>query len=321
VRLTPISKLVVLCAVVALVGSWALSGAPAQANSCNITQDRSPSTATAATSIKFVNQSSRTLDIYWLDYNGARVLYWTLSPGQSYDQSTYVGHPWLAVDQDNICRGYVIAGSQAITYTIVDDPVPTPTPTPTPSPSPSPVATSSPSPAPTSPAQPVSDQDHDGLKDAADACPTTPRGAFDANNDGCPGPYRRIATRLRSAWLVDDSGVTLTLAVLKAVPVGATVRVSCAPCHLGQTLTANRGIVRLKKLAGRRLPRGRSFTIMVMKAGYIGQVVTYTVKPYGHTRADWRRAAQEPFSELHRCIPIGSDKPAKQCSATPPTGP
>lgn len=36
--------------------------------------------------------------IFWLDYNGQRVLYNTLAPGQSYVQQTFLTHPWVIAD-------------------------------------------------------------------------------------------------------------------------------------------------------------------------------------------------------------------------------
>jgi uncharacterized protein YkwD len=47
------------------------------------------------TSIRFQNLATFPVQIYWLDYEGKRVLYGTLSPQQYYDQPTYVSHPWL----------------------------------------------------------------------------------------------------------------------------------------------------------------------------------------------------------------------------------
>jgi hypothetical protein len=321
VRVGRLLKPAVVCALAAIVGTSALFGAQARANSCNITTDRSPPGQPAATSINFVNQSSQSLDLYWLNGDGQRVYYFTLARSNSVLQQTFVGHPWVLVDSGGVCRGYVIAQSQAITYTITDDPVVTPTPTrsptptPTGSPTPTPLATTAPTP------QPLADPDNDGLTGTADACPTSPRGAFDADRDGCPGPYRRIAATLNLAWVVEDSGVSLSVPRLKPVPVGATVRLTCRPCHVAQTLTATKRVVSLSKLNGRKLGRGRSFTIMITTAGYVGQITTYTVKPYGHSRAELRRVARAPFRHTRRCIPIGSDKPAKTCSTRPPTGP
>src|SRR5947209_146381 len=57
-----------------------------------------------STHIEFVNNSPITVKVYWLDYaSGARVLYATLAPGQSYLQQTFVTHPWVVTDLGDVC--------------------------------------------------------------------------------------------------------------------------------------------------------------------------------------------------------------------------
>jgi 6-phosphogluconolactonase len=63
---------------------------------------RSISGATA-TSIAFLNASSQTRNVYWLDYGGQRVLYSTLPTGLSYLQGTFLTHPWLITDSAGQC--------------------------------------------------------------------------------------------------------------------------------------------------------------------------------------------------------------------------
>lgn len=54
------------------------------------------------TSIVFTNCSGRTVKVYWLDYDGDRVHYYTLEPDASYTQPTYLKHPWVITDsKDN----------------------------------------------------------------------------------------------------------------------------------------------------------------------------------------------------------------------------
>jgi hypothetical protein len=113
--------------VLAAVAVGTVGALPAQANSCTVTQDRSIANSTQ-TSINFVNSSSLILRIYWLDYNGAQQPYSILQPGASHVQQTYAQTAWKVInDGDGVCHGFVIADTQPITYTIVDDPPPTPT--------------------------------------------------------------------------------------------------------------------------------------------------------------------------------------------------
>jgi hypothetical protein len=51
------------------------------------------------TFIKFVNKSGKTIKVYWLDYDGDRKLYQTLENGESYEQQTFLTHPWLVTDE------------------------------------------------------------------------------------------------------------------------------------------------------------------------------------------------------------------------------
>jgi hypothetical protein len=54
------------------------------------------------TSLKFVNKSSKTVKVYWLDYDGERVLYKTLEADAEYTQEkTYLTHPWLVTDEED----------------------------------------------------------------------------------------------------------------------------------------------------------------------------------------------------------------------------
>ncbi|MCB0222714.1 MAG: hypothetical protein KDI02_03400, partial [Anaerolineae bacterium] len=52
--------------------------------------------ASSAVDLEFRNESSETIDVYWRDYNGEEVYYFSLSPNDlPYFQSTFVTHPWI----------------------------------------------------------------------------------------------------------------------------------------------------------------------------------------------------------------------------------
>jgi CSLREA domain-containing protein len=88
---------------------------------CVITQDHSISGDTSSL-ITFDNQSGVTVSIYWLDYQGNRVFYNTLPSGQSYDQQTWITHPWVALDAGGNCLGYTISDQLQKTYVIQPPP-------------------------------------------------------------------------------------------------------------------------------------------------------------------------------------------------------
>jgi hypothetical protein len=54
-----------------------------------------------ATSLTFVNTSKQTVKVYWLDFEGRRVLYQTLKDGETYQIRTYLTHPWVITDEQD----------------------------------------------------------------------------------------------------------------------------------------------------------------------------------------------------------------------------
>ncbi len=61
------------------------------------------------TEIRFVNQTDRQIELYWLTVEGERRSYGKLAAGAEKAQHTYAGHVWLAVDG----TGQVIAAFEA----------------------------------------------------------------------------------------------------------------------------------------------------------------------------------------------------------------
>ena len=54
--------------------------------------------STVAATIRFVNQSGRAVDIYWINFQGERVLYKSVLPAEAtFTQPTYLKHLWLVV--------------------------------------------------------------------------------------------------------------------------------------------------------------------------------------------------------------------------------
>lgn len=53
------------------------------------------------TVITFINHSRATRKLYWLNYEGQRVLYKELRAGQRQRFDTYLTHPWLVTDADD----------------------------------------------------------------------------------------------------------------------------------------------------------------------------------------------------------------------------
>lgn len=51
--------------------------------------------------VTFDNQSSKVVKVHWINFNGERELYKTLSPREKYTQSTFLTHPWVVTDSED----------------------------------------------------------------------------------------------------------------------------------------------------------------------------------------------------------------------------
>jgi von Hippel-Lindau disease tumor supressor len=71
--------------------------------------------STAAATIRFDNGRSSPVRVYWLDFTGRRVLYQSLTAGQTIYQPTYASHRWLVATEDDRCLGvYEPVGTRSI---------------------------------------------------------------------------------------------------------------------------------------------------------------------------------------------------------------
>ena len=77
---------------------------------------------TVPTSIRFVNQTAGPVKVYWIDYEGHRVLYnGALGAEQSYDQQTWLTHPWVVTDATGACLGIWLPSAALGTASIGGD--------------------------------------------------------------------------------------------------------------------------------------------------------------------------------------------------------
>lgn len=96
-------KLVTVSALAGLVlGISALEAGAAGRNCPAPGSERSLESKVKVT-LHFANSSNRAAKIYWLDYQGVRQFYKELKPHQDYKQSSYMTHPWIAVDPKGDC--------------------------------------------------------------------------------------------------------------------------------------------------------------------------------------------------------------------------
>lgn len=50
--------------------------------------------------VRFVNKTTRSVDIIWVDFAGRYIKYSSLQRGQFVDITTYKTHPWAALDSN-----------------------------------------------------------------------------------------------------------------------------------------------------------------------------------------------------------------------------
>ena len=84
------------------------------------------------TSILFTNMLAETVTVWWIDYLGAEVFYNTIAAMESYQQQTFVTHPWLirAQQTGTALVGFVPAAEPGIASIVDLSQMPTPVPEP-----------------------------------------------------------------------------------------------------------------------------------------------------------------------------------------------
>ena len=108
-RLIALCLTVVAVAVASTLGAQAGGAARTKASgACQITQGKSLAGKTPTT-VKFVNKTAGTVQLYWLSYSGTLVYYYTVPAGKSLPVKTFATSPWLALNSKFVCVGYVIA--------------------------------------------------------------------------------------------------------------------------------------------------------------------------------------------------------------------
>jgi TIR domain/VHL beta domain len=73
-----------------------------------------------STSIAFVNKEDHAIQVYWLDYNGKRVLFGTLGRGQALTQDTFVTHPWIVTNANGECKAIYMPTSKRLEVNVLD---------------------------------------------------------------------------------------------------------------------------------------------------------------------------------------------------------
>jgi VHL beta domain/WXXGXW repeat (2 copies) len=78
---------------------------PPQGNSCDMDANFASQPSNESTGITFVNRSDKPVKVYWLNFQGKRILYNSLRAGGRLVQQTFVGHNWLVTTSTEQCVG------------------------------------------------------------------------------------------------------------------------------------------------------------------------------------------------------------------------
>lgn len=93
---------IAVCAAIALP----LLAAPAMAQSnCPEEQGLRSINSELPSAITFVNGTRDDVQVFWIDFQGAKQQYGWIAPGQSHMQQTYVSHPWAVYNRHGECLG------------------------------------------------------------------------------------------------------------------------------------------------------------------------------------------------------------------------
>ena len=128
---------------------------------------------------------------------------------------------------------------------------------------------------------PVVDLDKDGVLGTKDKCPRTAAGRYDANTNGCPGPYPAIAARVSYAYILAVRSHSVhRLHGRRGAPAGATPAIVSGPGVTESLKSSGRPVVTARVTKSRFRP-GQTITVTVTKPGMVGYVGRFQVNASG----------------------------------------
>jgi len=105
----------VACSIHSASGYRACNELPS-ARSCDSEPNYASRPSKEPTGITFVNRSDEPVKIYWLSFQGERILYQYLPPGGRHTQKTFIGHNWLVTTLAEQCIGIFKAAPESIAF-------------------------------------------------------------------------------------------------------------------------------------------------------------------------------------------------------------
>ena len=95
-----------VCTMLLATGARAKPAAhAAKAAACHVTLTHSVGGG-AATKVRWVNDRSATIGVYWLNYTGFLVYYESIAPHASFTQSTFRSQAWVMLNGSFDCVGF-----------------------------------------------------------------------------------------------------------------------------------------------------------------------------------------------------------------------
>lgn len=102
----------------AFAGALALGASQAMADGCDTSGMRSPGT-NAGVNLTVVNTvPDRNALVWWIDFEGSRVMYADLGPNEAAELRTLNGHVWAIENNAGLCAAIVTIGSLNLTVTV-----------------------------------------------------------------------------------------------------------------------------------------------------------------------------------------------------------
>jgi hypothetical protein len=230
----------------------------------------SPGSAGEFSTIRFINQTRRTVEVFWLNYEGVRVYYAQVSAGASYAQTTYPTHSWLVADRTTgECLGIFRNPEPAVWQARITGVIPPSVPPGDPV-------------DPSDPTVPVDPTDP-GLPDPGlpEADPSDPGSLDPAPGDAAapiPGRRPRSQPYVRFRARLSRNAVRFSKLVVVA-PARSVVSAACGPgCRMPRLQVSGGGAVSLTAMVkGRTLRRGAAIHIRVTQGGAGGRYFRYRV--------------------------------------------
>jgi hypothetical protein len=72
--------------------------------------------------VQFTNATNGRINIYWLNYDGHRILFNTLRKGENHSFQTYVTHPWVITTTHDACLMLYLPSSDPNQFVTISKP-------------------------------------------------------------------------------------------------------------------------------------------------------------------------------------------------------